>query len=172
MTTWKAIPGYPGYEASDDGRIRSVDREIISHSRKGKPFLYLKKGRVLRPGRFNSHGHVSVCLGRSVGSIPVHTLVALTFIGPRPPGHDVCHLDGDPSNNRADNLRYDSRTENNFDIGRHGRRRFTAEEVRAMRSFVKQNGRGATARLAEKHEISISSMDKLIKGDTYSWVED
>jgi len=41
-----------------------------------------------------------------------------------------------------------------------------------MRSFVKQNGRGATARLAEKHEISISSMDKLIKGDTYSWVED
>lgn len=37
---------------------------------------------------------------------PIHTLVALTFIGPRPDGWHVDHIDFDKANNSVGNLRY------------------------------------------------------------------
>ncbi len=36
----------------------------------------------------------------------VDELVALTFLGPRPSGYAIHHLDGDPRNCRVDNLAY------------------------------------------------------------------
>lgn len=51
----------------------------------------------------------------------VHRLVARAFLGPCPPGQEVCHWDGDPANNRIDNLRYDTRASNSTDTVRHGR---------------------------------------------------
>lgn len=39
-------------------------------------------------------------------SFTVHRLVALVFIGPRPDGHEINHLDGNPSNNALSNLEY------------------------------------------------------------------
>lgn len=54
-------------------------------------------------------------------TVTVHGLVAEVFIGPRPEGLDVCHNDGDKSNNRASNLRYDTHSENQKDEVRAGR---------------------------------------------------
>lgn len=51
----------------------------------------------------------------------VSVMVAETFLGPRPEGADVCHNDGDPTNNRVENLRYDTHSENMRDMVRHGR---------------------------------------------------
>nr|WP_232111245.1 HNH endonuclease signature motif containing protein [Nocardia wallacei] len=50
-----------------------------------------------------------------------HSLVAEAFIGPRPEGLQVCHNDGDPTNNMLANLRYDTPSENQTDIVRHGK---------------------------------------------------
>lgn len=50
----------------------------------------------------------------------VHSLVAAAFLGPRPAGEDVRHLDGDPENNRASNLAYGTRTQNMADAREHG----------------------------------------------------
>jgi hypothetical protein len=50
----------------------------------------------------------------------VHSLVAEAFIGPRPPGLEVCHGDGIPTNNRPENLRYGSHGSNLLDRVRHG----------------------------------------------------
>ena len=49
-----------------------------------------------------------------------HQLVALAFIGPRPEGLEVCHGDGDSSNNCLDNLRYDTKAGNAADQVAHG----------------------------------------------------
>jgi hypothetical protein len=51
----------------------------------------------------------------------VHSLVAEAFIGPRPIGLEVRHLDGDSTNNAVDNLRYGTHAENMQDRVKHGR---------------------------------------------------
>ncbi len=67
--------------------------------------------------------------------VPVHTLIALAFHGPRPsPKHLILHGDDDASNNHADNLRYGTSIENHEDSVRNGRRRLSShtEEVRQL----------------------------------------
>ncbi len=53
----------------------------------------------------------------------IHTLVAAAFIGPRPDGMDTCHNNGDKTDNRLDNLRYDTKSANAFDTLKHGTNR-------------------------------------------------
>jgi hypothetical protein len=50
----------------------------------------------------------------------VHHLIAETFHGPRPEGMVVRHLNGNPLDNRAENLRWGTYTENNLDAVAHG----------------------------------------------------
>lgn len=45
----------------------------------------------------------------------VHQLVLEAFIGPRPAGMMACHNDGNPANNRVENLRWDTQSSNIFD---------------------------------------------------------
>lgn len=106
MENWADIPGFTGrYQVSDFGRVRSVDRLIVSKNR-----IYRWKGKVLSPGPAQS-GHVSVALGRS-NSKSVHALVMLAFVGPPPPGMEVLHRNERPADNRLANLKYGSRSEN------------------------------------------------------------
>lgn len=50
----------------------------------------------------------------------MHVLMLLTFVGPCPKGLMGRHLDGNPLNNRLDNLRWGTRSENEQDKERHG----------------------------------------------------
>jgi hypothetical protein len=51
----------------------------------------------------------------------LHTIVALAWYGPRPPGLVIRHLNRDPGDNRPVNLRYGTRRENNLDRYFHRR---------------------------------------------------
>jgi hypothetical protein len=115
---WRDIPGNPGYQVSDHGRVRSLDRVVTYSS--GQVHHY--KGRVLRTPLNRQTGYPFVGL-HNQGQRQhryVHSLVAETFIGPRPEGMEVCHSDGDPANNRVGNLRYGTRSDNELDKVRHG----------------------------------------------------
>ncbi|MBM7795821.1 HNH endonuclease signature motif containing protein [Pseudoglutamicibacter cumminsii] len=68
-----------------------------------------KTGRVLKPFPRGKARGLSVSLPS--GTHYVHTLVAAAFLGPRPEGHDIIHLDGDQVNLHADNLAYVTRSE-------------------------------------------------------------
>lgn len=134
---WKDIPGYEGkYQVSDWGNVRSLDRIGYRH-KDGKAFKVTLKGRVLRPGPTKS-GHLYVMLGRKTHGIPVHQLVAKTFIGPRPKGSDVRHLNGNPADNRLENLAYGSRTENILDVYKDGGRwrKLNLEEVKQIKARI------------------------------------
>lgn len=114
--TWRAIPGYDGYEASTDGQIRSIDRIVPTwgnHTR-------FARGRILSPYVTKGNGYLSLCMGRGRAAT-VHSLIAATYLGPRPEGMQVCHNDGDMYNNTPGNLRYDSASENGYDQVEHGR---------------------------------------------------
>jgi uncharacterized membrane protein len=111
---WRAVVGFPGYEVSDLGRVRSLDR-IDSRSRK-------LKGRILKQFRDGDDRYPFLRLSRdgNAATIRVHVLVLEAFTGPRPAGFDACHNDGDKLNNTLANLRWDSKSENMLDVVRHG----------------------------------------------------
>jgi hypothetical protein len=119
MEIWKDVPGYEGqYQVSNEGRVRSLDREIEQMSRWGSPYRRKVDGVILRPGRMPA-GHMSVSLGR-FNSQCVHKLVLLAFVGTAPDGHECLHENGDPADNRLENLRWGSRADNIRDAVRHG----------------------------------------------------
>lgn len=111
---WRPVVGYEGlYEVSDHGRVRSIPR-VDSRGRR-------IRGGILALTRAPS-GHVGVKLSR--GGVyergKVHRMVLTAFIGPAPEGHEALHGDGDPANNRLENLRWGTRSENIRDSVRHG----------------------------------------------------
>jgi hypothetical protein len=115
---WRGIPGYEGaYEVSDAGQIRTVERVAVRKN--GRSYSVKAKSRKLVPNRY---GYMSLrlCLNGVDAPKEVHVLVALAFLGPRPEGADVRHLDGDKLNNSAKNLQYGSRSENISDAVVHG----------------------------------------------------
>jgi hypothetical protein len=134
MTTpevWQDIPGYEGrYLASNLGHI-AVKRggELV--------------GRKLQNRRRGGQGYLSFST-YDRRTILVHKAVALAFLGPRPPGHIIRHLDNDSHNNAVTNLRYGLPRENGVDqrwFGsqqgeRNGRAKLDQRCVQAIRCLL------------------------------------
>lgn len=115
--TWRPVPGVPGYEVSDLGRVRSWRAQ---GRRAHDPAARATAPRLLG-GTRQRYGHV--CYSLRAGGQTVyrfgHAMVLEAFVGPRPEGLEVCHLDGDASNNELANLRYGTRLENQHDRSFH-----------------------------------------------------
>lgn len=110
---WKVIPGYPQYEASSEGRIKSY--------KKGR------RGRILKPILYANGRYKINVFGESTGPRGkieyVHRLVCAAFNGPASEENWLCrHLDGDHQNNRPQNLRWGSSQQNHDDMTLHGTR--------------------------------------------------
>jgi hypothetical protein len=109
------------YEVSSLGNIRSVSRFLRFKSKNGNWFMRRAKTRSLAKNMMNAGYHiVHLYRGDRRTVKTVHSVVAAAFIGPRPEKHDVAHGNGDRLDNRAENLRYATRSENHFDKRRHG----------------------------------------------------
>lgn len=169
---WREIPGLRDYEVSSHGRVRSFralgpgarrathPRPIATWLREGYPAVTLQVG----PGKRRA--------------LNIHILVAAAFLGPRPEGHQVAHNDGDKLNNRVDNLRYATPTENAHDkrvhgtdiLGeRNGRHKITAAQVHEIcalyRTGLLQREIGELFGIAQAHVSSI------IRGQSWSHLE-
>lgn len=105
---WREIKGHPGYEISDQGRVRSY------RTAQGHPSA---TPRLLSPGIVK--GYRQIKLGRS-RQVKIHFLVLEAFSGPRPPGAQGRHRNGKPLDNRASNLVWGSAAENYADRHDHG----------------------------------------------------
>lgn len=124
MTTWRPVPGWEQfYEVSDDGQVRSFD--YVKVGGKGSRQL-IPAGPVSTWVTPNGYTAVSLYRRGRRRVASVHALVCEAFIGPRPDGHEVRHLDGDPSNNVLANLTYGTPRENALDTIRHGNHRKVA----------------------------------------------
>ena len=108
MEKWLPVPGYPNYRVSNHGRVWSA-------ARNGRPAHVMKCS-------VEKTGYVKVVLRLDGTSrmFRVHQLVLLAFVGPRPKGSVSRHLDGNPGNNRLENLAYGTQAENMRDAVRHG----------------------------------------------------
>lgn len=111
--TWRPVVGYEGYyEVSNNGRVRTVGR-ISSY---GRPV----RERVLKPDLSGIYPQVKLARDGRGRTSRIHALVAEAFIGPRPAGMEVCHTNGNHADNRLENLRYDTHSENQRDTVRLG----------------------------------------------------
>lgn len=123
---WRDVVGYEGhYQVSSCGKVRGVGREVEFVSRHGTIAKRPIAERILAQtpdwGR-HAYGRLTVKLSKDgkAHTRLVHQLVAAAFIGPRPDGAQVAHADGNPANNRAENLRYATPLENTGDKYLHG----------------------------------------------------
>jgi hypothetical protein len=118
---WKEIPGFPGYEVSDHGRVRSYWKRV---GRRGY-IIDIHPQRIRKPGT-NGAGYLFVPLAKDGKQInrQIHTLLLITFVGPCPPGMEGAHGDGDKSRNHFDNLRWDTPINNAKDKIKHGTMNF------------------------------------------------
>lgn len=107
MEEWKEIEGYKCYLVSNEGRVKSIDRVIIT----GKGAIH-RTEKELKPS-INDKGYYSVCLPNN-NKKAIHRLVAEAFI-PIPDELKkligtqklhVNHKDEDKLNNKVENLEW------------------------------------------------------------------
>lgn len=157
MEKWKSIPECPRYQVSSLGRVRGYRGHILKPW-KGKYYLTFKapKGDGTQTNMY------------------VHTAVASAFIGPRPNGHEICHCNGDPLDNRADNLRYDTPKNNNRDKISHGtilrgesigNSRFKEADILKIRSDYCAGK--SISQLARDYSASTATIFKIVKRESW-----
>lgn len=114
---FRHIPGFFGYCVGSDGSLWTA---VLPNKQSRKFSLNWR----LKSKWKTRDGYYMVSLwteDRKERKIFIHSAVLLAFSGPRPTGYDSLHGNGDPSDNRIDNLRWGTRKENLADAKRHGR---------------------------------------------------
>lgn len=112
LEEWRDVVGHEGsYQVSNLGRVKSLIRGSgVTGSE-----------RILSTP-LTASGYPRVGLGPAGARRKhlVHTLVAAAFIGPRPDGHEVRHLNGIASDVTVTNLAYGTHSTNTLDQVAHG----------------------------------------------------
>ena len=176
---WRPISWAPGYEVSDMGRVRSLDRIVPVTANTGEKkarggHCKRMKGRVLSLG-------IGRYASATVGGKPclVHRLVAEAFIGPCPPGHVVCHGPAGPLDNRLENISYgtlsknlgeDKRRDGTMQRGeRCGQSKLTEEQVVEIkrRSLAGES----RASIGRKFGVRAETISHIATGRTWAWLE-
>lgn len=111
---WKPIPGYYGfYEASNLGRIRSVDGKPTVNP---KMLNYIWKSKVLKQKTIKHKNRVDYRITLWKNGVRqdalVSRLIAMAWIGMPGGNMTVNHINGDSKDNRAVNLEWVSLAEN------------------------------------------------------------
>ena len=150
---WREYPSDQRYLVSDKGAIRGARGWILKSAPVTGGYLTV-----------NVSGHT-----RKVAHI-----VAETWIGPRPDGHEVAHVDGNNQNNKSSNLKYETKSENERDKVRHGtsnhgsrngRSKLTDADVKEIRELLSN---GVTQKtIAEKFRITQGNVSRIKRG--LSW---
>jgi hypothetical protein len=112
---FKDIDGFPGYCVGSNGSIWSRWFGRGMHS-------FLSWDWRPRKQMHGRYGRLRVTLSREGRHCVryVHRLVIESFFGPCPPGREACHNNGDHTDNRLSNLRWDTHANNVLDQFRHG----------------------------------------------------
>ena len=158
MEEWKGVVGWPDHEVSSLGRVRRLES------------VALLPGHELRQYE-TEQGYRSIHLAAAV-----HRLVAEAFVGPCPSGFVANHKNGDKTDNRAENLEWVSRSENQDHALRtglsmargetHGQAVLTDEQVREIRREYK-GGWGEQTRMAKQYGVSQAIVSQIVRGEVW-----
>ena len=117
---------FEGYEVSNFGRVRTYKQKYgkvsrsLTESGLNRP---LRKTPTLITGRPDPAGYMQLCLSdinKKRHNIRIHVVVAQTFLGFPEEGLIICHYNDIKTDNRLENLRYDTHRSNILDAQRNG----------------------------------------------------
>jgi hypothetical protein len=171
---WKPVPGYGDhYEASNLGNIRVKDRTVVRKHSTGGVTNFFYKGRLLKPSKSDKYGHmvIHISVNNKKQNVFVHKMVLLAFVGECPDGMECCHNNGNASDNRPENLRWDTHHQNNQDRKLHGNyakgekhpmAKLTLDQVNAIKLSSK-----TSKELSEQYGIGKSHVWRIKKGECW-----
>lgn len=176
---WRPIPSFDGYEASNLGKIRSTFKVIL----KANGETYTRQPKILKPA-LNKSGYMrgAISIDGFMRSFMVHRLIAEAFI-PNPENKEtVNHINGIKTDNRVENLEWNTRSENcqhSFDIGLqkpkrgelNGSAKLTDADVLAIRAHAANSGKRFYGRkeLAEKYGVSVAHIKDIVTKRRNIW---
>ena len=171
---WKDVVGLEGiYQVSNIGRIKRVGR---AHG--------ARPGHILTPTKGGTDGkYLKVILGKLWGKYYVHRLVAHTFLAPPPTeAYEVNHLNGDTHDNRACNLQWVTRSENNLhsyhQLGRvavvpigegQWNSKLTEDDVREIR-LLWATGKYYQRELAKQFGVLQTTISRIVRRDSWKHI--
>jgi len=164
---WRTIEGYPDYQVSNHGRIKS--------------FKLCKEGKLMK--MYLNRGYESCILTNKEGKgkyVSVHRLIAIAFI-PNPNGYpEINHKNGTRYDNRIENIEWCNRSQNAqhaYDIlghkaprGEHnGAAKLTEEQVKEI-YLLAWEGVLSQEEIAEMYDISQTVVANIKNGKWWSHV--
>lgn len=132
----------------------------------------------------SGHFRTGLCRNGKCYTRLVHQLVLETFVGLCPDGMEARHLDGNPQNNRLNNLRWGTHKQNMLDAVKHGTAfclrnkgekhscsKLTEENVKTIiRDY--RTGLFTYAEIANKYGVRRQTIGKIVTGKRWKHVKD
>ncbi len=165
---YRDVAGYPGYRVGNDGSLWSCRK-------RGRGAKGVTNQWSLLRGHIDHDGRRRIMLRPGKQYVPVSQLILVAFVGPCPPGMEVCHGDGDASNDALTNLRWGTRQSNMDDRTRHGRTgmgeshalsKLTDDDVIGIRRAYSSGG-VTMIELAKRHAISPAQISSIVHGNSW-----
>lgn len=169
---WFPVVGFAGYEVSDLGRVRSLDRVVFGPKKK-----VTMHGKVLRQHRdYDGYQRIILFKNGKKCWCKVHRLVLDAFVGERP---DLIgrHRNGKPADNRLENLQWGTHAENQHDriahgTSNHGEKNgaaFLTEAIVLELRERRSNGEKLTS-LAKEFGVTPTLINKVVTGEIWKGV--
>ncbi len=177
MSNIRLVPGYEDYKVSDQGEIWSRLRSRYGMNDEWKK-LQPPEWKTTSPA--TTYYLVSLRKNNKRKVMRLHQVIMLAFVGPRPKGQEVRHLNGNGLDNRLENLKYGTKKENSADMIAHGRStqgerwpgaKVTEEQVRYFRKRYKPHCKinGATA-MARQFGVPKSTVMNVVCGASWKHI--
>jgi len=172
---YRLVPGYDGaYAAGNDGSVWS------RRKRGGGAPGIMKMWRQLKGTMGNYYRLVKLSRDCNSSFYTLHRVILEAFVGLRPDGYHCRHLNGDPLDNRLDNLCWGTALENMQDQYLHGTRlnnvgskhsstKLHEDDITAIRNLV---GEGLAQRsLAICYKVSRRVISSIVTRRTWKHVK-
>lgn len=150
---WKPVLGYEGiYEVSNLGRVKRIGT-----------------GRILRKCTSGKYPFVILTYNSLSANFRLHRLVAEAFLGARPTGMQINHIDGNKQNPCLENLEYVTPSQNvchsiSTGLYKHGTPIEIQLAVREM--FQCEKPRYYMTEIAQKFGISVDNVKTIVDGNS------
>lgn len=154
---WRPTVGFPAYEVSDHGAVRSVKTG------------HLKVPEIDKKG----YHRVKLWVDKGMKNKTVSRLVLDAFVGPEP-DLQACHRNDTPGDNWIGNLEWGTAKENHATMTAHGHRvvgeQFWSAKLTEQQVLLIYRSTKPTRELAHQFNVSYGTIQEIRGGKTWRWL--